>query len=228
MGTVHVQLLGGFSLHDGDQLVSTVKAPRLQSLLAYLVLHSEAPCSRKHLAFLMWPDSTEEQAQTNLRKQLYELRHALPDPNLLVFDHNLTIQWNPHASFTFDVAEFECQVAKARSVDELRQAVELYRGDLLPGCYEEWIIQERERLRQEFVGALERLTALLEIERDYPTAIEYALRLKQHDPLRESPYRLLMRLHALNGDRAAAIHTYHSCAATLQRELGVEPGAATR
>src|SRR5260370_1310896 len=45
-----------------------VNIPRLQSLLAYLVLHRTAPQARSHLAFLLWPDSSEAQAHSNLRQ----------------------------------------------------------------------------------------------------------------------------------------------------------------
>ena len=53
----------------------------------------------------------------------------------------------------------------------LTQAVDLFRGDLLPGCYDEWILPERDRLRQVFFTALERLIVLLEQERDEEAAI---------------------------------------------------------
>ena len=48
------------------------------------------------------------------------------------------------------------------------------------------------------------------------------------DPLREDICRRLMQLHILNNDRAAALRAYHACARALRRELGVEPGSATR
>jgi DNA-binding SARP family transcriptional activator len=73
--------LGDFCLvYDGTPL-TTVNAPRLQSLLAYLTLHRDASQSHSNLAFLLWPDSTEAQARTNLRKQVHYLRCALSDPD---------------------------------------------------------------------------------------------------------------------------------------------------
>jgi DNA-binding SARP family transcriptional activator len=62
-----VYLLGGFRLLDGEVAVTAINTPRLQALLAYLMLHRHAPHPRAHLAFLFWPDSTEAQARTNLR-----------------------------------------------------------------------------------------------------------------------------------------------------------------
>jgi DNA-binding SARP family transcriptional activator len=71
---LHAQLLGGFRLTYGDRLVTNIEGLRLQSLLAYLMLHRDAPQSCQHLAFLLWQDSTEAQARTNLRKSLHLLR----------------------------------------------------------------------------------------------------------------------------------------------------------
>jgi DNA-binding SARP family transcriptional activator len=39
----------------------------------------------------------------------------------------------------------------------LQEAVTLYRGNLLPSCYDDWSMLERERLQQKYIGVLERL-----------------------------------------------------------------------
>src|SRR4051812_28488108 len=75
---LRVDLLGDFSLTYGDQRVTTIATPRLQSLLAYLVLHRDVPQPRQHLAFLFWPDTNEAQARNNLRQLVHQLRHTLP------------------------------------------------------------------------------------------------------------------------------------------------------
>src|SRR5207237_4677857 len=69
---------------------------------------------------------------------------------------------------------------------------------------------------------------LFEVQGDTVTAIRYAQRLIGLDPLSEDLYRRLMRLFALNNDRASALHVYHTCVTTLQREMGVDPDPATR
>jgi DNA-binding SARP family transcriptional activator len=238
---LHIRLLGDFLLLSDDSPVTTVSTPRLKSLFAYLVLHSSAPQSRNQIAFLLWPDTTEAQAQTNLRNLVFQLRRALPNADLYMYTDSRTLGWRSDSPFTLDVAAFEkalIEVDKAAgrgepqdskaSIGLLQKAVDLYRGDLLPLCYDEWILPERERLSQSFVEAAGRLILLLEAQRDYGAAIKYAQRLLRHDPLRETTYRDLMRLYALTGDRAAALYTYHTCATILQRELTVEPSRATR
>lgn len=223
-----IRLLGDFRLVYDDRPVTTVNTARLQSLLAYLVLHRHSPQARSHLAFLLWPDSSETQAKTNLRNLFHLLRLALPENEQFLSADGPSLQWRPNAPFVLDVAEFERGVVEATSLPALRQAVEWYQGDLLPSCYDDWIQPERERLRQVYLTALERLLSWLEQERDYVTAIHYAQRLLQADPSHEATYRQLMRLHALNGNRAGVEQVYQECQAVLQRELGVEPSPTTR
>jgi DNA-binding SARP family transcriptional activator len=222
-----VQLLGGFRLTDANGSVSALDSLRVQSLLAYLVLHP-GPQPRQRLAALFWPESPEGQARTNLRKLVLELRRGLPDSERHVLIDDRTLQWCGDAAVRLDVAEFERALAGASSAASLEGVIGLYRGDLLPDCYEDWIIPQRERLRQAFMEALERLVAALEAQRNYAAAIRYARRLLDLDPLQEGTVRLLMRLHALTGDRTGAVRVYHACATALQRELGTAPSQETR
>ena len=232
---LQVRLLGDFGLNQGEAPVTGVSTPRLQSLLAYLLLHREAPQSRSHVAFQFWPDSTESQAHSNLRTLLHRLRQALPDADRFLSLEGPTVQWRQDAPYTLDVAAFQQAVSRAERAGEeaarraaLERAIELYGGELLPSCYDDWLLPQRERLHQAYIRAMERLIQLLEEEREYDQALRYAQRLLREDPLHEAGYRRLMRLHALSGDRAGALRVYHACATTLQQELGVEPSPATQ
>jgi DNA-binding SARP family transcriptional activator/predicted ATPase len=236
--TLQIRLLGDFSLiYDGRQ-VPSLNSMRLQSLLAYLVLHRDAPQQRQHLAFLFWPDTTETQARNNLRQLLHQLRQAFPAIEHFLSADPRILQWHPALPFRLDVAEFEEALAEAseagRHSDQhtlqatLEQADNLYRGDLLPGCYDEWILPERDRLRQRHLQALEHLLLLSEAQGDTVSAIRSAQRLLGLDPLSEDLYRRLMRQFALNNDRASALRVYHTCVTTLQREMGIDPSPATR
>lgn len=236
--TLHINLLGGFQLFSGETPVRDIEIPRLQSLLAYLLLHSGVPQSRTHLAFMFWPDSTESQAHTNLRNIMHKLRQAVPNADAFFHIDRQTLSWKPStqdAPWTLDVLDFERAIGEAEQTRDaaaasraLARAVKMYRGDLLPGCYDEWLLSERDRLRQAFLKALERLVDLQEQERDYDAAIDTAQHLLRHDPLREATYRRLIRLYATGGDRAAALRIYHSCSTVLERELAAQPSKATR
>lgn len=235
---LHIELLGHCRLTYGEDPITRVDTPRLRALLAYLVLHRSAPRTRQHIAFTFWPDSAEQQALTNLRHLLHDLRRALPDANRFLHADNKILGWQHDAPFTLDVADFERALAQAEEATQqangaairnaLEEATKLYQSDLLPGCYDEWIEPERERLRQKHIWALERLIRLLQDRRDYVAAIYYAQRLKHKDPLCEATYGTLMRLYAVKGDRARALRTYDECAEILQREMEVAPGSAIR
>jgi len=238
MPILHIRLLGEFSLTYGSEVVRSIGTLRLQSLLAHLVLHRSAPESRRHLAFTLWPDSSERQARTNLRRELHNLRQALPAADNFLSVETQTLQWRSDAPFTLDIANFEKAVTTANQLEEasnvpgirdaLAEAVALYKGDLLPGCYEDWLLTERERLRQTYLQALEQLIVLSQKLRDYRSAIGYAQQWLREDPLAEEAYLYLIRLYAQNGDRARALRVYHSCVTTMERELGAEPGPVTR
>ena len=231
---VQIRLLGEFSVAVDDVAVGGLHSARLQSLLAYLLLNRTTPQSRQQLAFLFWPETSDSQAQTNLRQLLHTLRHRLPAlADNLVIDER-TIRWRADAAIDLDVADFEAALARAQrlsgieQLQALEEGVDAYRGALLPDCYDDWILGERERLAQAWVTALEQCVLRHEERRAYREAIACARRLLAADPLHEATYRHLMRLHALDGDRVAALRVYHTCVAMLKRELDVEPGAATR
>lgn len=219
-----IYLLGEFRLEYNHQLVSAVNTTRMQALLAYLVLHRQAPLMRQHMAFILWPDSTEKQARTNLRNLLFLLRRSLPEADRFLLVDARTMRWNPDSDYYLDVAEYERKLAER----DLEAAVRLYAGDLMPSCYDDWIIAPREQLRRSYLEALDRLVDESESKGDLPGAVQYARRRLQQDSLREELYLRLMQLYASNGDQALAIRVYHQCATTLRRELGVEPGNAVR
>jgi DNA-binding SARP family transcriptional activator len=228
MSTLHIHLLGDFQLEYAGQAVTGLNTPRLQSLLAYLVLHRHAPQLRQHLAFLFWPNTSEAQALTNLRNLLHKLSHGLPEPGHFLLIDNQTVQWRPDAPFTLDSANFEAALAQATTRADFEAAVKCYRGALLPSCYDEWIIPERQHLQRRLMDALVQLVGLLESERNYRAAIDYAQRLLECDPLDETTYCTLMRLHAANGDRAGMLRIYQRCTEILHEELAAAPAASTQ
>jgi DNA-binding SARP family transcriptional activator len=231
---LRVRLLGEFDLRADARAVAPLESARARSLLAYLLLHRDAPQPRQRLAFLLWPDSTEPQARTNLRHQLHNLRKSIPGIDDYLAVTPQTLQWRADAPLWLDVAEFEQALARAHddnpeaAAAALRHAVGLYAGDLVPDGYDEWLDAERARLRGSYMAALEQLGAILERQGDYEEAIGYANRLLRGDALHEGAYRQLMRLYDARGDRARALRVYHACAAALERELNVVPSAATR
>src|SRR4051794_26048391 len=227
-----MELLGQLRITWGKELLTSVNTNRMRSLLAFLVLHNDVPQSREHLAYMLWPESNEAQARTNLRQLLHNLRRALPVHCSLLVADNHTVHWKADKSCAIDVMEFEAEVQAAASAKQsdvpaarepLEEAARLYQDDLLPDLYDEWLEPRRAQLRQQFADVLSRLAGLLETLGEYPAGIRHATRLVALDPLRESYYEILMRLHLRNRDRSTALRVYHQCMRNLQRELGVSP-----
>lgn len=230
-----LQLFGGFHLYHG-QLLGGLNI-RHQLLIALLALRAPEPILRSEVAFKLWADSSEEQALTNLRKTLHQLKQILSSEELIQSDSR-TLQFNPLLNLQIDVTEFTSALDSAErarrandadaELSALETASAFYKGDLLPNLYDEWLVPERDRLREMFIRCMDRLIALLENRKHYRDAIKHAQRLLQTDNLREETYRTLIRLHSLNDDRAAALNVYHACAGVLSKELGVEPDSSTR
>ena len=150
---LRIRLLGELELRLGSDPLPPLESARAESLLAYLLLHREAPQSRQHLAFLLWPDSSEGQARTNLRHLLHTLRHALPAPDRFLDVTPRTLQWRPDAPYWLDVAAFREAVARAATrrpttSTHCGKPPPSIRATSLQGCYDEWLQAERETLRR--------------------------------------------------------------------------------
>lgn len=235
MPRLDIQLLGRFQVQFDGHPVSSLDHQRLQTLLAYLLLHRVTPIPRRRLAALFWPDSSDSQALTNLRNLVYRLRNALPDPARYLYANSQTIQWAHNGGWQLDVADFERIVTEADATPDgaeactiLADALTSYTGSLLPDHYDDWVVEARERLNQRYQAALLRIIQLLIGRQAYRDALPYAKRLLRDEPLQEAHYRLIMRLHSLNGDRAGVAQTFHACAELLRRELDIEPAHETK
>jgi DNA-binding SARP family transcriptional activator len=215
LGTVEVVL-------DGEPL-SAFNSLRLQRFLALVALRRE-PQHRARLAFELWPDSGEAQARTNLRKLLHELRRTVPGVADLVDTDGDTIQLGRAGGVDVDVWRFR----EAIAVGDLDLAVRAYTGDLVSACYDDWILDERARLRTEAHRASFQLAEDAAGRDDHDATVRLCERVLAIEASDEPAAALLMRAHMALDNRAAALRAYHRCADTLEHELAVTPGDALR
>jgi DNA-binding SARP family transcriptional activator/predicted ATPase len=225
---LEVRLLGGFSLSTPSGGAIVLPGTRQRALLAYLLLHRDRPVDRRHLAFLLWPESTEPQALTNLRQLIHDVRAAIPAADRFIDAGRHLVGWVRDAPLLLDVDRFEAAVGPDAGGAALATGIELYAGELLPECYDDWIEPLRRRLHELLVDALRRMIALLEERRAFAAAIGHAERLRSLEPLDETASLALMRLHAAQGRRALALEAYTRAETLLRDELGTEPMAALR
>jgi DNA-binding SARP family transcriptional activator len=186
-----------------------------------------------------WPELPPDAGRNNLSVMLNSLRKALssddaPAGSVIVAD-NFNVQLNPR-TVTTDVAEFEEAIRRGRDfsrspaeqVQHLIAAVELYRGELLLGYYENWIIPEQRRLEELFFQAVRELIDCLKAAGDIPRAINYAHRTMSLDPLREELHRELMQLYVTTGQPSAALRQYRELERMLGEKLNAAPALATQ
>ena len=120
------------------------------ALVGFLLLHRDAPQRRERIAAQFWPESTDAQARTNLRRELHSLRAGFPHVDTWLAADGGTLLWRLSPDCELDVAAFETAAgtaAKARAAGDdatFRQAaataVGLYRGELMPALYDDWIV----------------------------------------------------------------------------------------
>ncbi len=227
-----ISLLGGFQARVG---ASTIRLPtrKTQALLAYLALHPGQPHDREKIQGLLWPDAPPRQAQASLRQTLFTLRKTLPGTSAAALLTTATTVALDASHLSVDVAILERHVG-ADTREALEGVASLYAGHLLEAFvvdeapFDQWIENERSRLREVALGTLERLLDLQAVAGEPERAIQTALHSLRLDPLRESTHRALMHLYAASGRRGAAVQQYRSLVSALARELGVEPDSQTK
>ncbi|HLZ31917.1 MAG TPA: BTAD domain-containing putative transcriptional regulator [Chloroflexota bacterium] len=224
---LEVRLLGQFGLRRDDAAVLLPSRPA-QSLLAYLVLSAGAAHRREKLAGLLWPDADEDNARSNLRHALWRIRKAIESdqaatPYLLADE--LAVSFNAGANYWLDAAIL---TRGSNTLQDLTESVAAYRGELLPGLYDDWITLERERLEALFQDKMQRLLDRLVEDHDWAGVLEWGERWVALGHAPEPGYRALMRAHAESGDRARVAAVYQRCREALFNELGVEPSPVTR
>ncbi len=224
---LEVRLLGAFEIEcDGKPI--TLPSRFAQSLFAYLILNPATPHRREKLAGLLWPDSSEERARASLRHELWRIRKALASTSAkdALLADEISVAFAPSVGYAADVQRL-AQMAEDAAIPELTSGLQVYRGELLPGFYDEWLVVEREHLQLIFEQHLERLLRLLEGERRWAEMIDWAERWLSLGQNPEAAYRALMLAHAGLGDRAKVLAAYERCTQALHA-LGLEPSEELR
>jgi DNA-binding SARP family transcriptional activator len=222
-GTYELDLLGGFSLRRWRKTCRVPNGGR--RLVAYVALHGS--CRRGEMAGALWPDVSEERALATLRTGIWRLNRALPG---LITCTESMVELTPPVSV--DCREQEAlarRVLSARDLDGAWLQERMYRlwpGDLLPGWYDDWVVHEREGLRQLRLCSLERAASIFLEEGTLHLAMAAALEAVWSEPLRESANAVLISVHLAEGNVVEAVRCYEHYRRHLVEELGVDPSPA--
>jgi TolB-like protein/Flp pilus assembly protein TadD len=232
MDSWSLTLLGGFELRPASGTPADLPGQKDRALLAFLAMAPGSAHSRERLAGLLWSEHGDRQARDSLKQSLMRLRRCLGDADdgLLRADRqSIALE---RAAANVDVLDFE-RLVRAGTMEALAEATALYRGDLLEGlgvrdpAFEDWLLVERQRLRQLFERALTDLMTQALAAGEREKATEAARRLVLVDPLSEAAYRTLMQIHADQNQTAQALKLYETLRERLYRDMGVQPEPAT-
>lgn len=224
MHALNITLLGDFLLADQSGRALSVPNKRTQALIAYLALGIDSGGSVLEAMELMSGDRVPE--------TINDLRFALRDlPSEVLILEGDSVRFNP-VLVRVDAERFEAMGSR-NALSAAREAVDLYRGNLLDGFQsgfeplDEWIAERRLHYWQLALWLHARLLGLLIKAGWWERAAEMASRLLSLDPSQEVVHRTLMRLQLEQGRPDAALRRYHECADILRREFNRVPGPET-
>ncbi len=232
-------MLGRFVITVDGQCVDSFHSQKALELFCFLLLYPKRIHHRDKLADLFWGDRCTSESKKYFRKTLWQLQSSLDQfpyhnsTDLILVDKDW-LQLNLCDSICVDVMEFENIFNKIKDLRgrklqqkefiSAQRAEGLYVGDLLEGCYQDWCIYERERLKDMYFALIYKLMGYCETHREYNSGIQYGRKLLALDWAHESTHLRLMRLYYISGDRTSAIRQYEACKAALRQEFDIEPG----
>ncbi|WP_192909337.1 AfsR/SARP family transcriptional regulator [Gandjariella thermophila] len=218
-------LLGRWDLRQNGRSIEV--PPGCQRLLALLALRGRQ--LRRLVASTLWPETSDSHALGSLRSLLWRWGD---DASLLLDDtrgqlalrEGVTVDVHHMVSIMEDLLKADGSenghLHWSHDISELAHT-----GDLLPGWYDDWVLFERERLRQMRLHSLEKLAGHMASQGQHAEAVEAALAAVAADPLRESAHRTVVEVHLAEGNVSEALRAFERCRQLMSEELGIEPSA---
>lgn len=218
-GTISLFLLGPCQIEQHGRSL-TLSRRKTAALLAYLALHP-GPQPREQIAGLLWGQASDKDARRTLRVILSEARKLLGE-DVFIGDRH-TVGLNPATLAAVDIHRFFALTRHptATPTADLEAALNLVRGELLAGLYDEWVLPLREQVNTLWLTATLTLIARYRTAGDYPRAIQHARNLLQREPAVEQAHQHLIFCLAASGDDEAALRQVTACRVALQKHLDV-------
>ncbi|ALC92328.1 transcriptional regulator [Bacillus sp. FJAT-18017] len=242
--TVRVQTLGRFKVWLGSREIEERDWQRgkAKELFQLLLTKKKQFLLKEDIFQLLWPEQPEKNADRDFKVALNALSNVLEparkarSASFFIIREGSGYSVNPHAAIELDCESFEemaetglVETNLEKSIELLERALQYYQGDFLPEKrYEDWCINERERLMVYFLRSAEKLAQLNVRKELYDAAIHWCQRIIEKDRTWEEAYRLLMFCYYRKNNRPQAIKWYKKCCEILEKELGVTPLEPTR
>lgn len=228
---LELSLLGPIRARLANRAITHFYSAKTQALLVYLAVESAEAHPRTRLTGLLWPDSSQSDANRSLRQALFQLNKSLDNSrNQILRVSPENVQINGEQIAGLDVADFLHQLRQGNP----ERAVALYRGPFLDGFhipestgFEDWSRSLRESLHRQAVNALIHLMLRARDTGDFAAAQQYATQTLAYEPWQEEAHRSLMWALAMQGQRGAALAQYARCREILSAEVDAPPEAET-
>jgi DNA-binding SARP family transcriptional activator len=215
---LRLQLLDSFALLHCEEMVAL--PPSVQRLVVFVTVHDRL-LQRSYVAGALWPETSEQSAAANLRSALWRLNHlSLP----VIEAEGLTLRLASGVGVDLRERVLEGQrLLEAEKPDVVGVDDSMFRVDLLPDWYDDWLVIERERFHQLRLRVLECVCERLAARGEFARALDAGLAAVAGEPLRESAHRALVKAHLAEGNHAEAVRQYRLYRQLLEEQLGLTP-----
>lgn len=238
---LRIRLFGRCSFESDTADIPTLNCAKARELLGYLTCHRDRELSREAVIGKLWGALQEEQGKRTMRQTLWQLQSAFESFQFsatkpFIEANGEWLRLNPNSTIWLDVVRFE-QLEKATRLasgqpptteytDNLKEAVGLYRGDLMEECFMDWCIRERDHFRKLYLRMLLRLMAIQRETGDCDGALASALRVLREEPASEKAHGTLMWIYCREGDRTSALRQFQQYKQIVREEFNAPPAKA--
>lgn len=230
---LYIQSLGKMQVRLHNKLItnSEWKTTVARDLFFLLLAHPEG-LNKEQIGLYFWPDASPSEIKFRIKNTIYRLRHAIGKETIVLQEEYYT--FNHTLDYEYDLERFQAEIALARkanttelAMSHMINAIDYYQGPFLPDIEDSWIISAREHLQQNYLGILMQLAEYELTEKSFAQAMQYCQKAIMADSCFESAYRMSMRIHAAQGNRAGVVRQYEQCKNMLMNEIEVPPSPQT-
>jgi len=212
--------------------MSDWRTKSVRDLFFYFLFRQEA-VTKEQIGEVLWPEITDPQAlKARFKDEIYRLRRAA-GKTAIVFDE-IYYRFNRTLDYEYDVEAFESYLTHARKAKDVtkriewfQKAVDLVHGPYLSEVDADWASDERERLGQMYVSALEELAHLYLDTNQLDRCLSICQLALAQNRYHEEIYQVEMRAYAALGDRVSIVRRYQASKVALEEGLGISPSQET-
>lgn len=236
--TLRIRMFGRCSLESDLSDIQDLNCARARELLGYLTCHRGRHLAREAVIGTLWGEMPEEQAKRALRQTLWQVNSTLEPFQITASKPFIEadgewIRLNPHSAIWLDIARFEdlekmTRRAKGQphtetQIDQLNEAVSIYRGQLMEDCFKDWCIRQRRVFHGFYLQMLQRLMRSQRESGDFEGAMATAFTVLREEPASEKAHLTLMLLYYQEGDRTSALRQFEQYKRAVREELNAAP-----